>query len=136
MDSLRRDQAKRWDRGEPVLVESYLEQHPTLWSATEQLLADKTEHLIERSDAERMPADAVASLTRNANRGRTGYEELLSQESLDFVEVLKDYHTANFLNNDALAAEFEYDNPVFNTVSAIPTEVVDGLFEIRRCCWA
>ena len=78
--------------------------------------------------AERMTPEAIGSITRNPNRGRRGYEEIINQEGLDFEELLKDYHTANLLNDDALDPAFQYNNPAYANVAAIPTAVVDGQF--------
>lgn len=79
--------------------------------------------------AERMPPASVASITRNPNRGKRGYDEALEAEGLVFEEVLKDYHTANLLNDATLDPAFLYTNPTYASVGTVPTRVTDGFFE-------
>ena len=76
--------------------------------------------------AERAPADAVASLARNTARGRTGYEQMLDAEGLDFNALLMDYHTANFLNSPEIDPWFVYSHPQYASVQAVATVEVDG----------
>lgn len=78
--------------------------------------------------AERISPAALGAITRNPNRGRRGYEEIITQEGLNFEEVLKDYHTANLLNDGTLDPAFQYLRPTYANVGTILTAETDGQF--------
>ncbi len=78
--------------------------------------------------AGRMPPEIVGSITRNENRGFIGYEAVLSGQGLDFREIIKDYHTANWLNDPTLDPAFAYSNPTYQP-GIVPSQEYDGLFE-------
>ena len=97
------------------------------WETGDNILDDyRRAGLFTGYMAERAPAEAVASLTRNSSRSRAGYEEMLTEQGLDFQAVLMDYHTANLLNSDDLDPAFAYSNPTYNSVQAITTVEYDG----------
>ncbi len=99
------------------------------WESGDNILLDyQRAGLFTGYLAERMGPEALGAITRNPNRGRRGYEEIINQQGLDFEELLKDYHTANLLNSSALDPAFQYLNPTFANVSTIPTTEVNGQF--------
>ncbi|MFK7848020.1 MAG: T9SS type A sorting domain-containing protein [Rhodothermales bacterium] len=99
------------------------------WESGDNILIDyQRAGLFTGYLAERMSPESVGSITQNPNRGRRGYEEVIDQEGLNFEELLKDFHTANLLNDATLDPAFQYFNPTFANVGTIPTSEVDGLF--------
>ncbi|MEM8484023.1 MAG: T9SS type A sorting domain-containing protein [Bacteroidota bacterium] len=99
------------------------------WESGDNILLDyQRAGLFTGYLAERMSPEALGAITRNPNRGRRGYEEIINQQGLDFEELLKDYHTANLLNNGSLDPAFQYLNPTYANIGTIPTTEVDGQF--------
>ncbi|MDZ4699167.1 MAG: T9SS type A sorting domain-containing protein [Rhodothermales bacterium] len=76
--------------------------------------------------AERLGPAVTASITRNAGRGRTGYEAVLTGAGLNYTQVLLDYHSANLLNLPRILPNFGYDHPDYVGITSIPSAVTDG----------
>lgn len=76
--------------------------------------------------AQRLGPEATGSITRQAPRGRAGYEAVIDQTNLNFTELLKDFHTANFLNDDALSDAYSYIRETYAGIGTVANEPVDG----------
>ncbi len=79
--------------------------------------------------AELMPPEVVGTITQSPNRGIIGYRDVLTPQGLVFEEIVKDYHTANWLNDGTLDPAFEYTNTTYQPGIA-PSVEYDGLFEM------
>ena len=119
--------------GYPARTMSFLKDSGTYnvrlfgWETGDDILDDyRRASLFTGYLAERASPEAVASLTRNPARARAAYEEMLTQEGLDFETMVMDYHTANLLNGSNVDARFSYAHSTFSDVRAVATIETDG----------
>lgn len=76
--------------------------------------------------AQRLGPEATGSITRQAPRGRAGYEAVINQTGLNFTDLLKDFHTANFLNDGGLSDAYRYEHAAYAGIGNVAFEPVDG----------
>ncbi len=97
------------------------------WDTSDNVLLDyQRAGLFTGYLAERMGPVATSSITRESGRGRAGYEAVLNAAGLNFTNVVKDFHTTNFLNDDALGTQFTYTHPAYTGIGRVAFEPVDG----------
>jgi hypothetical protein len=68
--------------------------------------------------AEQIGPVATGSITRTAADGAAGYQAVLTPLALDLVELVRDFHVANHVNNRVIRAEYGYATSQYANLSA------------------
>jgi len=66
----------------------------------------------------------VGSITRDPGDDQIGYNDVLGAETV--MDLVADFHTANFLNDPGVGAKYGYQNPYLTDVHAPADMVFDG----------
>lgn len=75
---------------------------------------------------DRIGWQAVGAITRDPSNGNVGYQNALGPQGVSFLQVLLDFHTANFLNNRTVNPAYGYNRLDFQNLSVAPSAVYNG----------